>query len=848
MKANPQFFNVLMRKILLTLGVSLILSSAAIFSRAAGTGTTQLSGHVPAVVSRLQAKGSLSTTAEINLAIGLPLRNTESLTNLLRQLYDPTSPNYHQYLTPEQFTSRFGPTEADYQKVVDFAKASGLVVTGVHPNRMLLDVRGKVADIQNAFHVTLRTYAHPTEARDFFAPDTEPSVAAELPITHVSGLENYYTARPRLKPRPASQPSVAPSIGGATPGATPAAGSAPGGNYEGSDFRNAYVPGTALTGAGQNVGLFQLDGYYPSDIAAYENQIGLTSNIPQLVTVPVDGGVPAPTPFGNPEVSLDIEMVLSMSPGVSTIYVYEGPNNSATSIYTIFEDVFNRMANDNLAKQLSCSWYIVDGVADPVSEQIFQQMAVEGQSLFCASGDSDAYTGFIAFPSDSPHLTLVGGTTLTTRRNAGYLSETVWNWDIEYGPIEDGIGSSGGISSNYKIPSWQTNVNMSANGGSKVARNVPDVALTGDAVWVLYGSGQSGSFGGTSCAAPLWAGFTALVNQQGAGLGNAPIGFINPAIYAIANSTNYANCFHDITTGNNTWSGSPNLFFATPNYDLCTGLGTPNGTNLINALAATANTVTHISAPSPPYGTTLSVLNGGNPNGTWELFVQDVSPLDTGIISNGWSLALTTANPVGFAADSGLTMTASSTNVLVGSNVVCYLTVTNYGPSSSTNVIVSDTLPSTLGVVLVSSNATLGTITRNGLTIVWNVGNLAISNGAAMTLTFQSSVPVSFPNLASVSSTTSDPNPADDQASVNINVGALQPPQLTGSVVGSGHQFQFSITDPAQVAYVILASTNLLTGPWVPIYTNPAPATVTTTFTDPNSGNYPVRFYRVLLQ
>jgi uncharacterized repeat protein (TIGR01451 family) len=374
------------------------------------------------------------------------------------------------------------------------------------------------------------------------------------------------------------------------------------------------------------------------------------------------------------------------------------------------------------------------------------------------------------------------------------------------------------------------------------------VALTGDAVWVLYGSGQSGSFGGTSCAAPLWAGFTALVNQQGAGLGNAPIGFINPAIYAIASSGNYANCFHDITTGNNTWSGSPNLFFATPNYDLCTGLGTPNGTNLINALAATANTVTHISAPSPPYGTTLSVLNGGNPNGTWELFVQDVSPLDTGIISNGWSLALTTANPVGFAADSGLTMTASSTNVLVGSNVVCYLTVTNYGPSSSTNVIVSDTLPPTPGVVLVSSNSTLGTITRNGLTIVWNVGNLAISNGAAMTLTFQSSVPVSFPNLASVSSTTSDPNPADDQASVNINVGALQPPQLTGSVVGSGHQFQFSITDPAQVAYVILASTNLLTGPWVPIYTNPAPATVTTTFTDPNSGNYPVRFYRVLLQ
>ena len=80
-----------------------------------------------------------------------------------------------------------------------------------------------------------------------------------------------------------------------------------------------------LTGAGQNVGLLQFDGFYPSDIAAYETQIGLTSNIPNLVIVPVDGGVPTPTRFGNAEVSLDIEMVLSMSPGVSNIYVYEGP-------------------------------------------------------------------------------------------------------------------------------------------------------------------------------------------------------------------------------------------------------------------------------------------------------------------------------------------------------------------------------------------------------------------------------------------------------------------------------------------------------------------------------------------
>ena len=211
--------------------------------------------------------------------------------------------------------------------------------------------------------------------------------------------------------------------------------------------------------------MFEEDGFYTNDIAAYETQIGLTSNPPTLVVVPVDGGQPVPTPYGNPEVSLDIEMVLSMSPGVSKIYVYEGPLFSTLSAYTEFEDLLNRMANDNLVKQIGCSWYIFDGTPDAVAEQIFQQMALQGQSFFSASGDSDAYTGLIPFPGDSPHITQVGGTTLTTRNGAGYASETVWNWGVEYG--DDGVGSSGGISTTYSIPSWQTNINYTLNGGSQ---------------------------------------------------------------------------------------------------------------------------------------------------------------------------------------------------------------------------------------------------------------------------------------------------------------------------------------------------------------------------------------------
>jgi subtilase family serine protease len=149
------------------------------------------------------------------------------------------------------------------------------------------------------------------------------------------------------------------------------------------------------------------------------------------------------------------------------------------------------------------------------------------------------------------------------------------------------------VSSHYLIPSWQTNVsNLAGIGGSTAFRNIPDVAANADNVYELFNNGDTNADAtddnaGTSCAAPLWAGFMALVNQQAAATGMPAVGFINPAIYAIAAGSDYDSCFHDITSGNNTWSESPNLFYAENNYDLCTGLGTMNGTSLINALVVT---------------------------------------------------------------------------------------------------------------------------------------------------------------------------------------------------------------------------------------------------------------------
>ncbi len=537
---------------------------------AQGAERQTLRGHVPAAVARLQALANLPGNTNLHLAIGLPLRNPAGLASFLQQLYDPASPNYHRYLTPEQFAAAYGPSDADYAAVRAFAEANGLTVTRAHPNRVLLDVSGLATNIEKAFGVVLRVYQHPTENRRFFAPDREPSVPAGLRILDISGLSDYGRPKPKIR------------FGKPTPVFN--AGTGPFGNYMGYDFRNAYLPGYTLIGSGQAVGLLQFDGYLASDIQLYEAQAGLP-DVP-LENVLLDGFDGAPTGTGGEvEVSLDIEMSISMAPGLSKVIVYmAGP-------FGLQNDILNRMATDNAAKQLSCSWGWIGG-PDATTEQIFLQMAAQGQSFFDASGDSDAFLpgqvddpSYPGSPSSSPNITQVGGTTLTTGANGSWSSEQVWNWGLSDPLYYDGVGSSGGISSYYTIPSWQQGISMTANGGSTTFRNIPDVALTADNVFVIADNGtEYPGTGGTSCAAPLWAGFTALVNEVAAANNRPPVGFLNPALYTIGKGAGYNSDFHDIKTGNNTWSQSTNLFKAVTGYDLCTGWGTPNGINLITAL------------------------------------------------------------------------------------------------------------------------------------------------------------------------------------------------------------------------------------------------------------------------
>lgn len=531
-----------------------------------------LHNHANAAVSKLAPLGRLPAASQLNLVIGLPLRNQDQLTNLFQQLYDPTSTNFHRFLTPAQFTAQFGPTEADYASVTNFAATNGLQVVQTYSNREMVDVSGAVSDIEKTFHVTMQTYQHPSENRQFFAPDREATLDASLPLLDVSGMDNFVLPHPmahKKNPVAASGPS---------------SGSAPNGSFFGWDFRNAYAPGVSLNGSGQYVGLVEFQGYYPSDITAYENAASPPLPHVALVNVYSDGLSGIPGAGGDlSECSLDVEMPIAMAPGLSGVYVFEG-NNS--------DHILANMVAYSGIKQFSSSWGMSD---DATAEQYLVQMCIQGQTFFQASGDGDAYVvAPIYWPADDPNVTSVGGTELVMNgTGASYSSESVWNTGFDsngpwccngQGNSTAYWGSGGGSSSIYSIPVWQQNINMAAVGGSTTKRNLPDVALTADNVYVYLNNGSKGTYMGTSIAAPLWAGFMALVNQQASALGQPSVGFLNPAIYNILQGTAYDTCFHDTTVGNNRWPGSTVNYSTATGYDLCTGLGSPRGSGLINAL------------------------------------------------------------------------------------------------------------------------------------------------------------------------------------------------------------------------------------------------------------------------
>jgi subtilase family serine protease len=651
-----------------------------------------LTRHVrPEVATgRAQFIGPLPATQTMRFDIVMPLRDRAGLQSFVQEVNDPASPSYHQFLTPQEVTARFGPSQEDWDAVVAFAKTSGFNIIGGTRDSRDLWLTGTVANIEKALHVTLGNYRDLVEDRTFFAIDREPTVNLPFQLWHITGLDNDSRPHPMYVKK--SDYAKAHGIDAEKVVSHATTGSGPSASFLGSDMRAAYYEGTALTGTGQNLALFEFLGTDLADLNTYYSNVGQTK--PYTPTLISTGGYSTTcTESGgcdDTEQTLDMTQAMGMAPGSTMLYMYVCGNASSISDTACISAMVST-TDAPLSKQISCSWGWTP--ADPSTlDPYFEQMASQGQNFFAASGDSSAWSASNeAWPADDANIVSVGGTDLTTSSAAGpWKSETAW--------ADSGGGNS---PDSIPIPSWQTPVD-GCSGCSKTLRNGPDVSANANFTFYVCADQTTctaNEFGGTSFAAPMWAGYLALANQQAAANGTT-IGFINPIIYPAAEGSGYSTDFHDIT------SGSCGKFSAATGFDLCTGWGSPNTTGLITLLAGSSSPSFTLSA-SP---SSLTIAQGSSGSST-------ITVTDLGGFSGSVTLAAS-GLPSGVTASFGtnpttntsvLTLTASST-ATTGSSTVT-ITGTSGSLSATTSIALTVTAAASPNFTIAASPTSL-TVTQ----------------------------------------------------------------------------------------------------------------------------------------
>ncbi|MEU3562907.1 protease pro-enzyme activation domain-containing protein [Kitasatospora sp. NPDC006786] len=562
-----------------------------------------LPNTVNPAVAHSEKKGDVPAAQQIAVSVSLKLRDSDALDRFLTAVATPGTPEYGHYLTPEQFTARFGPTQAAVDQVRTYLAQQGLTVGEVSANRQVVNAHGTAAQVSQAFGTHESSYLDPQLQRAFFANDAAASIPSDLAavVQGISGLDNHAVRKNRI----ATPNAVTPNAATATP-----SGMAP------TQYTGAYnLNRTGADGTGTTVALWEFDGYSKTNLTTYDSQYGLSG--PAVSTVSVDGANYDSAPGqGQGEVELDSEIVRGAAPKATQL-VYEAPNSDQGEI-----DMANKIVTDNKVSVVSISWGSCEPDTTAASmtavDNAFKQAAAQGISIFSASGDdgsrdctrstSGSSVKAVDFPASSPHQTGVGGTNLKVSSGNAYSSESAWST------------AGGGVSTVFAKPSWQT-----GTGVSGTMRTVPDVSSNADPAsgFAIYTAGSWQVYGGTSAAAPLWSGYAAQFNQKAKTAGQPVLGEASPRLYSVANSSAYGSTFHDVTTGAN------QDFSAKAGYDQVTGWGSPVADALTTALLGGGTT--------PPSGGCTAaqlVTNGGFETGT-------ASPWTTssGVVDNSSSQA-----------------------------------------------------------------------------------------------------------------------------------------------------------------------------------------------------------------
>ncbi|WP_035348482.1 protease pro-enzyme activation domain-containing protein [Edaphobacter aggregans] len=608
--------------------------------------------------------------SSVSVHFNMTAAQQADLTQLLIDQQNPSSPLYHQWLTPQQYGARFGMSSADLATVKAWLSGRGLTITAVAPSLNYVTVSGTIGQVERAFGTSIHSMTE--NGVQHFANVTDPTLPAAIArvVSGITGLNDF-----KLQSRAAVRPQFTSSISGShyiAPG----------------DFFTIYngnpLIQNSVTGTGITIAIAGQTDISLTDVAAFRSASGLPASTPTIVTIP---GYVAGTVTGDvDEAQLDVEWSGAVAPGATIVFVTAGASQSVSVMDALIYSITNKVAPIISISYGACE--VAWGQSNlNVLNQYFQQANAQGSTVIGPSGDSGATdcdyqlptaTQGLAvdFPASSPFVTAAGGTMFNEGSGTywggtngsysgsalGYIPETVWNESNS-----TGLGAGGGgVSSYFSKPAWQVGNGVPTD----QSRDVPDISLNAASAHDGYlfcsrGSCTNGYrnassnlnvVGGTSVGSPAFAGILALLEQKlGAttGLGN-----VNPTIYGLANSTYYGNVFHDVTSGNNNSTcvvgtqdcptGGSIGYSAGPGYDRATGWGsldvanfvnywsqvTPAGTGATIGTTITSTTVSSssatcgVSSGSVPLTIKVTGVSGGIASGSVQILVDNVALAD----------------------------------------------------------------------------------------------------------------------------------------------------------------------------------------------------------------------------
>lgn len=545
-----------------------LTQTAAVAHTGPDSGLVVLAGSVPpaSVLSQMATKTRVE--GELTVSLQLKVRDRPGLDRFLHALYDPSSAAFHHFLTPREFARRFAPTGAVRSAALAWLRGERLHGIAISTNGMQITATGKAGTVASAF----RTRLARVRMGSSFANVEPVQIPAWLARTveSVDGLSNV-------------QLWNHPRVGFHLTGAKLPAGFGPGELARLYDVNPLRKRG--LDGAGQTIAVVSFADFDPRDIDTYDRKFGMTGSVTRVA---VSDGESIGAPLGDEqdEAEADVEVLQGGAPGAS-IVMYEAPNDEQGTIA-----MYQKILSDDSAQVISTSWGAWEGAFSHAEistmDQLLAEAAAQGQTVLAASGDSGAFDAAaygdprtekrleVDFPASDPWVTGVGGTALQT--SAGrYEKETGWSEPATRVPP---TGSGGGLSTVFRRPSYQVGKGIH-NKHSTGMRQVPDVAAeaelkTGYAIYTvdpLSGQPEWGQFGGTSAAAPFWAGFAATLDQAA----GRRLGALNPLLYTLGKqAASYPRSpFHDVLSGTNLY------FHATPGWDYVTGWGSFDGAALV---------------------------------------------------------------------------------------------------------------------------------------------------------------------------------------------------------------------------------------------------------------------------